>query len=142
MLQSVQILLKITHLASRKSLLRITRLAHRKLYLVIMCRNKIIYPNPHEKLIKLKLGQAGVNLNIAQNHQFSPKLVISGHYLPKSQEKLTRSKIRPSWSRFEHCSESLVWPKGSHIWSSCVVTKLTISEIRSLCAPMWIFIYS
>ena len=25
--------------------------------------------------------------------------------------------IRSSLSRFEHCSESLIWPIGSHIWS-------------------------
>ena len=26
-------------------------------------------------------------------------------------------EIMSSWSWFEHCSESLVWPLGSHIWS-------------------------
>ena len=31
---------------------------------------------------KVKLGQVGVGLNIAQNHFSSPQEVISGHYLP------------------------------------------------------------
>ena len=32
-------------------------------------------------------------------------------------KKLTKSEIRSSSSRFEHCSESLIWSIGSHIWS-------------------------
>ena len=36
---------------------------------------------------------------------------------PNSHEKLTKREIRPSSSRFEHCSESLIQPIGSHIWS-------------------------
>ena len=56
-----------------RKLLRITHLAHRKSYLVIIC--------------------------------------------PNSQEKLSKSLIRSNSSRFEHCSESLIWPIGSHIWS-------------------------
>ena len=58
---------------SVQTLLRITHLAHRKSYLVIIC--------------------------------------------PNSHEKLTKSEIRSSSSRFEHCSESLIQPIGSHIWS-------------------------
>ena len=58
---------------SVRTLLRITHLAHRKSYLVIIC--------------------------------------------PNSHETLTKSEIRSSSSRFEHCSESLIQPKGSHIWS-------------------------
>ena len=42
--------------------------------------------------------------------------VTSGYYLPYSHTKLTKSAIRSSWSRFEHLSESLVWPLGKHIW--------------------------
>ena len=49
----VQTLLKITHLASRKS------------YLIIIC------PNSYEKLTKVKSGQIGVGSNIAQNHSSS-----------------------------------------------------------------------
>ena len=36
---------------------------------------------------------------------------------PNSHEKLTKSEIRSSWSRFKHSSESLVYPIGSHICS-------------------------
>ena len=46
-------LLKITHMASRKSCL------------VIIC------PNSYEKLTKVNSGQIGVGLNIAQNHSSS-----------------------------------------------------------------------
>ena len=53
-LPKVKTLLKITHLASRKSCL------------VIIC------PNSYEKLTKVKSGQIGVGLNSAQNH--SPSL--------------------------------------------------------------------
>ena len=52
-LPKVKTLLKITHLASRKS------------NLVIIC------PNSYEKLTKVKSGQIGVGLNIAQNHSSS-----------------------------------------------------------------------
>ena len=52
-LPKVKTLLKITHLASRKSCL------------VIIC------PNSYEKLTKVKSGQIGVGLNIAQNHSSS-----------------------------------------------------------------------
>ena len=48
-------------------------------------------------------------------------LTIRKSYLiiicPNSQEKLTKSEIRSSWSQFEHCSESLVWSIESYIWS-------------------------
>ena len=36
---------------------------------------------------------------------------------PNSNAKLTKSEIRSSSSRFEHCSESLIYPIGSQIWS-------------------------
>ena len=55
---------------------------------------------------RVKLGQVEVGSNIAQNHSYSPYEVISGHYLPNSYEKLTKSEIRSSWSRFEHWSKS------------------------------------
>ena len=63
---------------------------------------------------KVKLGQVQVSSNIAQNHSYSPWKVMSDHY---SHEKLARSEIWSSSSRFEHCSESLIWPIGSHSWS-------------------------
>ena len=31
--------------------------------------------------------------------------------------KSTKSEIISSWSWFKHCSESLIYPIGSHIWS-------------------------
>ena len=34
-----------------------------------------------------------------------------------SHEKLTKGEIRSNWSRFKHCSESLVYPIGSPICS-------------------------
>ena len=47
---------------------------------------------------KIKLGQIGqVGSNIDQNH------ICVNSYV-----KLIKSEIRSSWSRFEHCSESLV----------------------------------
>ena len=36
---------------------------------------------------------------------------------PNSHKKLIKSEIRSILSRFEHCSESLIYPIGSHIWS-------------------------
>ena len=38
-------------------------------------------------------------------------------YLPNSDATLTKGEIMTSWSRFKHCSESLVLSIGSHIWS-------------------------
>ena len=74
---------------SVRTLLRITHLAHRKTYLVIIC--------------------------------------------PNSHEKLTKSETRSSSSRFEHCSESLIQPIGSHVMVILCPNsheKLTKSEIR------------
>ena len=34
-----------------------------------------------------------------------------------SHKKLSKINIRSSWSRFEHCSESLIYPLGSHTCS-------------------------
>ena len=34
-----------------------------------------------------------------------------------SYANFTKIEIRSSLSWFEHCSESLIWPIGSHIWS-------------------------
>ena len=63
-------------------LLQITHLASRKSYLVITG------PHSHGKLTIFKLGQVGVDLNIAQNHLFNPKEVISGHYLSQFTGKI------------------------------------------------------
>ena len=38
-------------------------------------------------------------------------------WLFNSHKKLSKINIRSSWSRFEHCSESLIYPLGSHICS-------------------------
>ena len=49
------------------------------------------------------------------------RLAPSKSYLviicPNSHEKLTKSEIRSNSSQFEDCSESLIQPIGSHIWS-------------------------
>ena len=41
---------------------------------------------------KAKLGQVGLGLNIAQNHLYSLKEVISGHYLPQFTWKVDQLK--------------------------------------------------
>ena len=51
---------------------------------------------------KVKLGKVQVGLNIAQSQSY---LAI---ICPYSHEKLTKSEIRSSSSRFEYCSESLI----------------------------------
>ena len=38
-------------------------------------------------------------------------------WLFNSHTKLSKINIRSSWSRFEHCSESLIYPLGSHTCS-------------------------
>ena len=38
-------------------------------------------------------------------------------WLLNSHKKLSNINIRSSWSRFEHCSESLIYPLGSHTCS-------------------------
>ena len=38
-------------------------------------------------------------------------------WLFNSHKKLSKINIRSSWSRFEHCSESLFYPLGSHTCS-------------------------
>ena len=80
-----------------------------------------------KSLPKAKLSQVGVGLNIAQNHFSSPYDVISGHYLPPFT--FTKSEIRLSWSRFEHCSESLVYPIGSHVWSLFAAIHMTVDQM-------------
>ena len=84
----------------------------------------IICPNSCERLTKCeirsncsrfkhwpksKLGKVGDGSNIAQNHSSSLQEVLSRHYLPQfTYKKLTKIKIRSSWSRFKYCSKSLV----------------------------------
>ena len=62
-----------------------------------------------ENLPKVKLVQVEISSNIAQK---SLIIVSRKSYLvitcPNSYEKFTKSEIRSSWSRFEHCSKSLV----------------------------------
>ena len=69
---------------------------------------------------KMKLGQVLVSWNIAQNHSSGLQEVISGHYLPKFTNKVDQSEIRSSWSRFQHCSASLV--SRAHRKSYLVIT--------------------
>ena len=38
-------------------------------------------------------------------------------WLFNSHKKLSKINIRSSWSRFEHCSESIIYPLGSHTCS-------------------------
>ena len=38
-------------------------------------------------------------------------------WLFNSHKKFSKINIRSSWSRFEHCSESLIYPLGSHTCS-------------------------
>ena len=61
-------------------------------------------------LPKVKLGQVGVGLNIAQNHFLVRRKSYLLIIFPNSHEKLTKSEIMSIWSRFEHCSELLVLP--------------------------------
>ena len=50
--------------------------------------------NPHATLSKIKLGKvAAVSLNIVQNHSPGRKEVISGHYFPTLQERLTKREV-------------------------------------------------
>ena len=44
-------------------------------------------------------------------------------------EKFTKSEIRSSWSQFKHCSESLIWLLGSHIWS--LLTQVTWKIVQN-----------
>ena len=56
---------------------------------------------------------------LRQTQSYSPYEVISGHYFPHSHEKLTKVEIRSSWSRFEHCSKSFVWPISHPVVKRC-----------------------
>ena len=60
---------------------------------------------------KVKVGQVEVRITRLA-HRKSYRVIC-----PNAHEKLTKSEIRSSWSRFEHSSESLVSPVGSYIWS-------------------------
>ena len=67
--------------------------------------------NEKWNLVKLQLIQTLVRITRLV-HRKSYLVIIC----PNSHEKLTKSEIMSSWSRFEHCSESLIWAIGSHIW--------------------------
>ena len=84
-------------------------LASRKSYLVIIC------PNSNEYITKVKLGQIGVDSNIAQNLAPRKSYVITNG--PTLHEKFTKSVIRSSWSWFEHFPTSLIQTIRSHFWS-------------------------
>ena len=71
---------------------------------------------------------------ITQNHSSWPRKSYLVIICLNSHEKLTKSEIRSSWSRFQHCSESLVWPHTkSYLLIICPNSheKLTKSEIMS-----------
>ena len=61
-----------------------------------------------------------------------------------SHDQLTKSEIMSSWSQFEHCSKSLVYPIGSHIWPFLGPNsheKLTKYEIRLLLfVSIWFYL--
>ena len=95
--ESVRTLLKITHLASRKS------------YLVIIC------PNSYEKLTKIEFRSSWTLFEHCSKSLISP---IGSHLViicSNSYEQLTKSKIKSSLFGFEHCSKSLIHRLGSHI---------------------------
>ena len=119
-MESGRTLLNITHPASRKS------------------SGHYLPPIHVQSWPKVKSGKVVVCLNIAQNNSSSLLEVISDHNLPQFTwkvdhlgsrksylviiiptwyEMMTKSVIRSSWSQVEHCSKSLIWPLGSHIWS-------------------------
>ena len=62
----------------------------------------------------VKLEMVRTLLKITRLTYRKSNLAIIG---PNSLDKWTKSEIMSSWSLFEHCSESLVLPIGSHIWS-------------------------
>ena len=66
--------------------------------------------------INKKLGQVGVRtlLRITRPAYRELYLVI---ICPNAHAKFTKSEIRSGWSRFEHCSQPLVQPIASHVWS-------------------------
>ena len=112
---------------SVRTLLRITHLAHRKSYLVIIC------PNSHEKLTKSETRRLCVLANTKLYHRnlllwISMKFWIlvsttlglfskDPPIYPNTHTKFTKIKIRSSLGQFKHCSASLIYHIGSHIWS-------------------------
>ena len=75
---------------------------------------------PKVKLVQVESVQTLFNITrIASRKSY---LVI---ICPNAYAKLTKSEIRSSSSRFEHCSESLIQPIGSHTWSSFAPIHMT-----------------
>ena len=110
-------MLKITHLASRKS------------YLLLIC------PNSYKTFTKSEIRSSLSRFEHCSKSCIKPNrksyLVI---ILPNSPEKLTKSNIRSSWSRFKQCSISFALPLGSHSYLLLIDPssheKLLKSEIR------------
>ena len=73
-----------------KTLLKINHLAYRKSYMVTM------FTHSHEKLTKIEIMSSWSQFKHCAESLISTKEVISGHYLPKSQEQITKSEIRTS----------------------------------------------
>ena len=61
-------------------------------------------------------------------------------WLFNSHKKLSKINIRSSWSRFEHCLESLIYPLGSHTCS--LFAPLSKVKLGSHYLPLLGFIYS
>ena len=119
-------MLNYVKLESIRTLLRIICLSHRKSYLLIIC------PNSYEKVIQkcnqVKLKLVRILLRFTRlAHRMSYLVIVCSN----SHEKLTKGVIRSSWSRFEHCSESLIYPMGSHICSLFAPIHIKVDQKRN-----------
>ena len=54
-------------------------------------------------------------MNYLQGPRESSRKSYLINILPNSHENLTKSEIRSSWSRFEHCPKSFTQHLGNHI---------------------------
>ena len=63
--------------------------------------------------LKVKLGQLESVRTLLRIARLPIESRIWSLFFPNSHEKLTKSEIMSNWSRFEHCSELLVWPIGT-----------------------------
>ena len=66
-------------------------------------------------------------------------------WLFNSHKKLSKINIRSSWSRFEHCSESVIYPLGSHtcsLFASFHMESWPKVKLGSHYVPVLGFIYS
>ena len=139
MLESGRALLKITHLATRESYLVIICPIHMKSWPQVKSGQvgigSNIAQNHSSSLQKVISGHYLPEFIWRVDQKWNPVTLLEITHLASwksylvvichnSHEKLT--KIRSSWIQFEHSSESLLYPIGSHI---CSHEKLTKSEI-------------